>query len=105
MEGGEVAKGEEERAEAEKERGVMVKDKEVREEAGVVEKETYKCSDCEKHYAFLNKLQHHKPWSCKKKKEVKKIAINRTRRPLSSNVFSVKRKEDDIGDSSVANLP
>ena len=34
--------------------------------------------------------------------EVKKIAINRTRRPLSSNVFSVKRKEGDIGDSSVA---
>ena len=56
MEGGEVAEGEEERAEAgeaEQERGVMAKDKEVREEAGVVEKETYKCSDCEKHYAFL----------------------------------------------------
>ena len=68
----------------------------------MVEKETYKCSDCEKHYAFLNKLQHHKPWSCKKKKEVKKIAMNHTRRPLSSNVFSVKRKEGDIGDSSVA---
>ena len=34
--------------------------------------------------------------------EVKKIAINRTRRPLSSNVFSVKRKEGEFGDSSVA---
>ena len=47
----------------------MAKDKEVREEAGVVEKETYKCSDCEKHYAFLNKLQHHKPWSCMQEEE------------------------------------
>ena len=37
MEGGEVAEGEEERAEAgeaEQERGVMAKDKEVREETG-----------------------------------------------------------------------
>ena len=64
-----MAEDEEERAEVEKERGVMAKDKEVREEAGVVEKETYKCSDCEKHYAFLHKLQHHKPWSCMQEEE------------------------------------
>ena len=54
--GGELAEDEEERAEArkvEKERGVMAK-------AGEVEKETFKCSDCEKHYTFLHKLQHHK---------------------------------------------
>ena len=45
MEGGEVAEGEEERAEAgeaEQERGVMAKDKE---ETSVGEKETYKCSE------------------------------------------------------------
>ena len=53
-----------------------------------VEEKTFQCSDCEKNYSFLHKLQQHQTWSCKKK-EVEKIEINFTRRPLSSNVFSM----------------
>ena len=85
----------------EKERGVMPEDEEVKAEGGEVEKKTFQCSDCDKNYSFLHKLQHHQTWSCKKKKEVEKIEIDFGRRPLSSNVFSVKTKEGDIGDSSV----
>ena len=56
----------------EKERGVMPEDEEVKAEGGEVEKERFQCSDCEKTYSFLHKLQHHQTWSCKKK-EVEKI--------------------------------
>ena len=52
--------------------------------AGEVEKEHFQCSDCDKKYSFSQ------TWSCKKKKEVE---IDFARRPLSSNVFSVKRME------------
>ena len=51
----------------EKERGVMPEDEEVKAEGGEVEKERFQCSDCEKTYSFLHKLQHHQTWSCKKK--------------------------------------
>ena len=69
-----------------------------------MEKETFKCSDCDKKYAFIHKLKNHQAWSCNEKKEVEKIKIDFARRPLSSNVFSVKSKEGDIVDSSVARI-
>ena len=58
----------------EKERGeqgskVMAEDEEEKTEAGEVEKERFKCSECEKDYAFLHKLLHHKTWNCKKKEK------------------------------------
>ena len=102
MEGGELAEDKEERAEAgevEKERGVMA-------EAGEVEKQTFQCSDCEKKYAFIHKLQNHQAWGCKKKKEVEKVEIDFARRPLSSNVFCVKSKgEDHVDAESVGAKP
>ena len=116
MEGGELAEAEdeEERAEAgevekeraeagevEKEREVMAEDEEERAEAGEVEKETFQCSDCYKKYAFIHKLKSHQAWSCKGKEEVEKIKIDFARRPMSSNIFSVKSKEGDIVVSSV----
>ena len=95
---------EEQKAEAgevEKERGVMPEDEEVKAEGGEVEKERFQCSDCEKTYSFLHKLQHHQTWSCKKK-EVEKIEVDFARRALSSNVFSSTSKEGDIADSSAS---
>ena len=86
MEGGELAEAE---------------DEEERAEAGEVEKETFQCSDCYKKYAFIHKLKSHQAWSCKGKKEVEKIKIDFARRPMSSNIFSVKSKEGDIVVSSV----
>ena len=65
----------------------MEADEEVGAEREEVEEKTFQCSDCEKNYSFLHKLQQHQTWSCKKK-EVEKIEINFARRPLSSNVFS-----------------
>ena len=59
-------------------------EEEERAVAGEVEKEHFQCSDCDKKYSFSQ------TWSCKKKKEVE---IDFARRPLSSNVFSVKRME------------
>ena len=49
------------------EMGVMAEDEEEKAEAGEVEKGRFKCSDCEKDYAFLHKLLHHKTRNCKKK--------------------------------------
>ena len=66
----------------------MEADEEVGAEGEEVEKKTFQCSDCEKNYSFLHKLQQHQTWSCKKK-EVEKIKISFARRPLSSNVFSL----------------
>ena len=66
----------------------MEADEEVGAEGEEVEKKTFQCSDCEKNYSFLYKLQQHQTWSCKKKK-VEKIEINFARRPLSSKVFSL----------------
>ena len=63
----------------------MEADEEVGAEREEVEEKTFQCSDCEKNYSFLHKLQQHQTWSCKKK-EVEKIEINFARRPLSSNV-------------------
>ena len=80
--------------------GEWAEDEEEKAEGGEVEKKTFQCSDCGKNYSFLHKLQHHQTWSCKKK-EAEKIEINVARRPLSSNVFSVKTKEGDTDDSSV----
>ena len=103
-EGGEWAEDEEEKAEAEeveKERGVMPEDKEVKVEGEEVEKKTFQCSDCNKNYSFLHKLQHHQTWSCKKKTEVEKMEINFARRLLSSNVFCVKSKGEDPVDAEV----
>ena len=65
-------------------------EEEERAVAGEVEKEHFQCSDCDKKYSFSQ------TWSCKKKKEVE---IDFARRPLSSNVFSVKRMEGDIVDT------
>ena len=80
----------------------MEADEEVGAEGEEVEKKTFQCSDCEKNYSFLYKLQQHQTWSCKKK-EVEMIEINFARGPLSSNVFSVeKTKEGDSGEYSVA---
>ena len=71
------------------ERGVMAEDEE-KAEAGEVEKERFRCSDCEKDYAFLHKLLHHKTRNCKKKEEV-----GVAKRPLSSNVFSLESEEGE----------
>ena len=84
----------------------MAKGDEVRAEAGEVEKQTFQCSDCEKKYAFIHKLQNHQAWGCKKKKEVEKVEIDFARRPLSSNVFCVKSKgEDHVDAESVGAKP
>ena len=77
------------RAEYEHGEGELVEEEE-RAVAGEVEKEHFQCSDCDKKYSFSQ------TWSCKKKKEVE---IDFARRPLSSNVFSVKRMEGDIVDT------
>ena len=60
-----------------------------------VEKEHFQCSDCDKKYSFSHTLKN-QTWSCMKKKEVE---IDFARRPLSSNVFSVKHMEGDIVDT------
>ena len=104
---GVMVKKEEERAEAgevekergeqgnkvkQKERGVMAEEEEEKAEAGKVVKERFKCSEWDKDYAFLHKLQNHKIWSCKKKKEAEEIKRDFARRQLSSNVFSLESK-------------
>ena len=75
-----------------KERGVMAEEEEEKAEAGKVVKERFKCSEWDKDYAFLHKLQNHKIWSCKKKKEAEEIKRDFARRQLSSNVFSLESK-------------
>ena len=100
-EGGDVmAEVEKERGEQgskvkQREMGVMAEDEEEKAEAGEVEKERFKCSDCENDYAFLHKLLHHKTWNCKKKEEVENIKMDVARRPLSSNVFSLEIEEGE----------
>ena len=74
------------------ERGVMAEEEEEKAEAGKVVKERFKCSEWDKDYAFLHKLQNHKIWSCKKKKEAEEIKRDFARRQLSSNVFSLESK-------------
>jgi len=58
-----------------------------------VKKESFKCGDCEKDYAFL--LVRHKTWNCKKKEEVENIKMDFARRPVSSNVFSLESEEGE----------
>ena len=58
----------------------MEADEEAGAEGEEVEKKTFQCSDCEKNYSFLYKLQQQQAWSCKKK-EVEKIEINFASRP------------------------
>ena len=69
VEAGEVEKerGEQGNKVKQKERGVMAEEEEEKAEAGKVVKERFKCSEWDKDYAFLHKLQNHKIWSCKKK--------------------------------------
>ena len=67
---------------------MVEEEEEERAVAVEVEKEHFQCSDCDKKYSFSHTLKN-QTWSCKKKKEVE---INFARRPLSSNVFSVKRR-------------
>ena len=74
------------------ERGVMAEEEEEKAEAGKVVKERFKCSEWDKDSAFLHKLQNHKIWSCKKKKEAEEIKRDFARRQLSSNVFSLESK-------------
>ena len=45
----------------------MEADEEVGAEREEVEEKTFQCSDCEKNFSFLYKLQQHQTWSCKKK--------------------------------------
>ena len=93
-EAGEVEKerGEQGNKVKQKERGVMAEEEEEKAEAGKVVKERFKCSEWDKDYAFLHKLQNHKIWSCKKKKEAEEIKRDFARRQLSSNVFSLESK-------------
>ncbi len=70
----------------------MAEEEEEKAEARKVVKERFKCSEWDKDYAFLHKLQNHKIWSCKKKKEAEEIKRDFARRQLSSNVFSLESK-------------
>ena len=92
VEAGEVEKerGEQGNKVKQKERGVMAEEEE-KAEAGKVVKERFKCSEWDKDYAFLHKLQNHKIWICKKK-EADEIKRDFARRQLSSNVFSLESK-------------
>ena len=53
----------------------------------------FECGDCGKRYSHAHNLDFHKLWSCKKRQQV--LEVQMTRRPMSSNMFSVTAHSED----------